>query len=158
MRNRTKVFMAAIIAFVFFATMAVAAEEFSVYPSKGQNKEQIEKDKFACYQWAKEQTGYDPMQAPTAAAPPPSQKGGAVRGGARGALAGAAIGAIAGDAGKGAAIGAAAGGMAGGARQRRSNEAQESQAQQQAASAEQQRSKYNKAWCACLEGKGYSVK
>ena len=32
----------------------------SVYPSKGQSKEQQAKDEQECYQWAKEQTGIDP--------------------------------------------------------------------------------------------------
>ncbi|EEF62191.1 glycine zipper family protein [Pedosphaera parvula] len=119
--------------------------------------------------------------------PPPPQQGGAVRGGARGAAGGAAIGAIAGDAGKGAAIGAASGGAIGGVRQRRANEAQQQQAaaqqqaiaqqqaaQQQAAlnqqAAQQQASAnqqagnqqkldaYKRAFEACMEGKGYTVK
>ena len=137
---------------------AVQAQEPIVFPGKGQSDQQMEQDKLSCYQWAKGQTGFDPMQAPTAAAPPPSQKGGVVRGGAGGALAGAAIGAIAGDAGKGAAIGAASGGMIGGVRQHRGNQEQEAAAQQQAAGAEAQRATYNRAWGACMEGKGYTVK
>ena len=75
---------------------ALAEQELIVYPSKGQNQEQIEKDKFACYTWAKEQTGFDPMAPPTATAPPPkkeAEQGGAVRGAARGALLGVAVGA-----------------------------------------------------------------
>ena len=30
------------------------------YPTKGQTKEQQERDRYDCYQWAKKQTGYDP--------------------------------------------------------------------------------------------------
>jgi hypothetical protein len=119
----------------------------------------MEQDRFSCYQWAKGQTGFDPMQAPTAAAPSPEEKqGGVLRGAAGGAAAGAAIGAIAGDAGTGAAIGAASGGMIGGARRHRGEQAQQEAAQQQTAAYEEQRTTYNRAWSACMEGKGYTVK
>jgi len=140
------------------AATAHAAQEPIVFPAKGQSAEQTEKDKYSCYSWAKGQTGFDPMQAPTATAPPPEKKGGAVKGAAGGALAGVAIGAIAGNAGKGAAIGAASGGIIGGARKAKSNKAQEQYAQDQAAGYDQKRSTYNRAWGACMEGKGYTVK
>lgn len=143
------------------ATMAgpaVAAQEPIIYPNKGQSKKQMEQDKFSCYQWAKEQTGFDPMQAPTATAPPPEKKGGVLKGAAGGALAGVAIGAIAGDAGKGAAIGAASGGVIGGVRKHRSEKAQDEWSQQQSAGYDQRRSEYNRAQSACMEGKGYTVK
>jgi len=137
---------------------ACAAQEPIVYPSKGQSKDTMEKDKYSCYQWAKGQTGFDPMQVPTATAPPPQQKGGAVRGAAGGAAIGAVAGAIAGDAGKGAAIGAASGGMIGGVRRRQSQREQEQYAQQQASDYDKRRSEYNRAWGACMEGRGYTVK
>jgi predicted lipid-binding transport protein (Tim44 family) len=140
------------------AATAYAAQEPIVFPAKGQSSEQTEKDKYSCYSWAKGQTGFDPMAAPTATAPPPPAKGGAVRGAAGGALAGAAIGAVAGDAGKGAAIGAASGGIVGGARKAKSNKEQQQYAQDQAAGYEQKRSTYYRAWGACMEGKGYTVK
>jgi hypothetical protein len=95
---------------VMMAATVYAADPI-VFPAKGQSNQQMESDKAACYSWAKGQTGFDPMQTPTASAPPPPTQGGAVKGAARGALAGVAIGAIAGDAGKGAAIGAASGGL-----------------------------------------------
>ena len=136
------------------------AEEPIVFPSKGQGTEQMEQDKFSCYQWAKGQTGFDPMQASAAPtqAQPYKSKSSPLRGAAGGAAAGAAIGAIAGDAGKGAAIGAASGGIIGGARKRRGAQEQEAYAQEQAATAGKQRSEYNRAWGACMEGKGYTVK
>jgi predicted lipid-binding transport protein (Tim44 family) len=143
---------------VIAAATAHAAQEPIVFPAKGQSNEQTEKDKYSCYSWAKGQTGFDPMQAPTATAPPPEKKGGVVKGAAGGALAGVAIGAIAGDAGKGAAIGAASGGIVGGARRAKSNKEQEKYAQDQAAGYDQKRSTYNRAWGACMEGKGYTVK
>jgi len=143
----------------------VFAQDPIIYPNKGQSAEQQEKDKFDCYTWAKDQTGFDPMQVPTATAPPPGQKppqSSAVRGAAGGALAGVAIGAIAGDAGKGAAIGAASGALVGGMR-RRDQQQQQAQAQQQweqeqAANYANQRNNYNRAYGACLEGRGYTVK
>jgi hypothetical protein len=143
---------------LMIAANAYAAQEPIVFPAKGQSSEQTEKDKYSCYSWAKGQTGFDPMQAQTATAPPPEKKGGAVRGAAGGALAGVAIGAIAGDAGKGAAIGAASGGIIGGARRAKSNKEQQQYAQEQAAGYDQKRSTYNRAWGACMEGKGYTVK
>jgi len=153
---------------VFMAVLVAGTswgQDFYIYPDKGQSKDQMEKDKYECYQWAKSQTGFDPMEQPKATAPPPEQeaaKGGVVSGAARGALVGVAVGAIAGDAGKGAAIGAASGGLIGGMRRRdqvRSEEqAQEQWAQQQAAQYQQRRNEYNRAYSACLEGKGYTVK
>lgn len=138
--------------------LPAAAADPMVYPSKGQNTEQMEQDKSACYSWAKGQTGFDPMAPPPAPTTAPPQQGGAVRGAARGAAVGAAAGAIAGDAGKGAAIGAAAGGTGGAIKKRRGEKEQQAQAQQQAAAADQKRAEYNRAWGACLEGKGYTVK
>jgi hypothetical protein len=154
--------------FVFVSSLIagpVLAQDPIVYPAKGQSQDQMERDKFECYSWAKQQTGFDPMQTPQATSPPPQQEakqGGVLRGGARGAAVGAVGGAIAGDAGKGAAIGAASGAMIGGMRrrdqQRRQQEAQDQWAQQQAAQYTQARNTYNRAFSACLEGRGYTVK
>ena len=89
---------------VFIAGTAVA-QDFMIYPAKGQSQDQMGKDKFECYGWAKGQTGFDPMDMPKATAPPPSKKatsstaGGAVKGGAGGGLLGAGVGAIAEDTG-----------------------------------------------------------
>ena len=147
----------AVIAAVVSGT--ACAQEPIVFPAKGQSNKQMESDKYGCYSWAKSQTGFDPMQAPTASAQAqPKSKSSAVRGAAGGAATGAAVGAIAGNAGTGAAIGAAAGGIIGGARKRRGEQEQEAYAQQQATAASNQRSEYNRAWSACLEGKGYTVK
>ena len=144
----------------------VFAQDPIVYPNKGQSAEQQEKDKFECYNWAKQQTGFDPMQVPTATEPPPAQeapKGGVGRGAARGALTGAVVGEIADDdAGKGAAIGAASGALVGGMRrndqQRQQQQAQQQWEQEQAANYANQRNNYNRAYGACLEGRGYTVK
>ena len=85
-------------AFIILMTTIGWSQDLMIYPAKGQSNDQMEKDKFECYTWAKGQTGFDPMAQPTASAPPPAQeapKGGAVRGAARGALVGVTVGAIA---------------------------------------------------------------
>jgi len=152
-------------AFLFFGTTSVWSQDLIVYPAKGQSQDQMEKDKFECYTWSKGQTGFDPMQMPQATAPPPqqeAQKGGVVRGGLRGGAVGLAAGAIAGDPGKGAAIGAASGGLIGGMRrrdQKRSQQAAQTQWEQEQANAYMQgRNSYDRAYGACLEGRGYTVK
>src|SRR5215469_14664887 len=40
---------------------STSAEPF-IYPSKGQTAQQEQKDKYACYDWASQQTGFDPAQ------------------------------------------------------------------------------------------------
>ena len=147
----------ALLTLVAFAAVAYAGEPV-IYPAKGQSQQQMEKDKNSCYGWAKNQTGFDPMQPPPASQPSPPPQGERVRGAARGAAAGAAIGAIAGDAGKGAAAGAVGGTVVGGSRQRQ-NRRQSAQAQQQqTADYEAKRNNYNRAFGACMEGRGYTVK
>jgi hypothetical protein len=145
--------------------LAFAQADLMIYPNRGQSAQQQEKDKYECYSWAKQQTGFDPMEAPRASAPPPqkeAQQGGFMRGAVRGGAVGAIAGAIGDDAGKGAAIGAAAGGLIGGMRRRdqatREQQAQDQWAQQQSAEYSQKRNTYNRAYGACLEGKGYTVR
>ena len=119
----TVVFILACLALVVTAS----AQELVVYPSNGQSSEQMEQDKFQCYSWAKNESGFDPMALPTASAPPPqkeAKKGGVVKGAVGGAVAGGIIGKIAGnsksDTRKGLKVGAATGALAGGVR--RSNQ------------------------------------
>jgi hypothetical protein len=145
--------------------VAFAQSDLIIYPNRGQGAQQQEKDKYECYTWAKQQTGFDPMAMPTASAPPPqkeAQQGGFMRGAVRGGAIGAIAGAIGDDAGKGAAIGAAAGGLIGGMRRRdqtsREQQSQDQWAQQQSAEYSHKRSTYNRAYGACLEGRGYTVK
>jgi len=151
-------------AFTLLVPLTAQAQDPIVYPGKGQSNEQMEKDKYECYNWAKQQSGFDPMQVPTAtSAPPPkaNEGPGVVGGAARGGLGGLAVGAIAGDAKKGAAIGAAAGGLFGGMKRnssRSQNEKQQQQwANQQTANYANQRNNYNRAYGACLGGRGYTV-
>lgn len=131
-----------------------------VYPNKSQSASQQADDESICYKSAKAKTGIDPANMPAATpAPQGTRTGGAVRGGAKGAAGGAVIGAIAGNAGQGAAIGAAAGGMVGYRNQRALNNAEQhyasanTQAQQSA-----QINNFRRAFAACLESKGYTVK
>jgi len=132
-----------------------------VFPSENQDAETQEADEIACYKWAKEQTGVDPINPPQIEAEEvdTGPDGTAVRSAARGAAAGAAIGAISGDAGKGAAIGAAAGGMGGVRGKRQKNAAAQQQAEATATAQEQElMDNFKKAFTACMEGKGYTVK
>ncbi len=149
----------AIVAAILMSAASAFAQNLFVYPQKGQSKQQQEKDEFECHKWAKDKTGFDPMAQPSSpAGAAPAPKGGALRGAAKGAAVGAIGGAIAGDAGKGAAIGAGVGG-AGGALRQRGQVRQQQQAQQAEASAQNaQRSQYQRAYSACLEGRGYTVK
>ena len=152
---------------LFLATLVagpVLAQDPIVFPAKGQSQDQMEQDKFQCYNWAKKETGFDPMKVPTATSAPPQQQarpGGAVRGGA----VGAGVGAIAksgGSRSKGAAKGAAIGGLVGGARtqsqMRRDEQARKQWEQEQAAQYAHSRNTYNRAYAACMEGRGYTVK
>jgi hypothetical protein len=148
---------------VFLSTSL--AQEMVIYPANNQSPEQLEKDKFECYGWAKQQSGFDPMAPPTTTTAPPqkeAQKGGVGRGAVRGGLGGAAIGAIAGDTKKGAKIGVVSGALIGGAR-RRDQKRQQQQAQQQWEQQEVQkyqagRNNYNRNFAACMEGRKYTVK
>jgi len=155
------------------------------YPKNQQNADQQRKDENECFASAKQQSGIDP-QAPAPATKTEEQKkaeqqaaadnakqakGGRVKGAAGGAAGGAAIGAIADDeAGKGAAAGATAGAMVGGAKQRRANKAAKQQAAQATAQQQQQEETqakaahqqgidtFKRAFSACMDARGYSIK
>lgn len=129
------------------ASGALGASGVFVYPQKGQSEAQQEKDEFECYKWARSNSGVDPS-APAQGTDPSQRARGTVGGAARGAAMGAAIGGIAGDAGKGAAAGA----VAGGARGRRGAIEGE-----KAAQAERQNTS-QRAFAACMDARGYSVK
>ena len=44
----------------------VLAKDLYIYPAGGQSNEQMDKDKYECYNWAKTDSGFDPMAAQTA--------------------------------------------------------------------------------------------
>ena len=144
----------------------VWAQDFFIYPRDGQSPEQQQRDENECMNWARDQTGFDPLATPRATRPPPQQTAGSTAGGAgRGALggaaAGAAIGALTGDTRRGAGIGAASGALIGGSR--RSNQRRNEQAardnweREQAAIHAEGRNNFNRAFRGCLEGRGYTV-
>ncbi|WP_417514581.1 glycine zipper family protein [Marinobacter sp.] len=143
------------------ATHQALAQELFIYPDKGQSSDQQAKDKLDCSNWAKTNTGYDPANPATgsvALSEPEQQAGGAVHG----AAGGAAFGAIAGDSSEAARRGAVAGAVVGGLRQRRANreaEAEHQQEEQQlVAQSTAKKDDFNRAYAACLEGRGYTVK
>jgi len=143
---------------VLLTGVRVLAQGPIVYPAKGQGVEQQKRDEGECYVWARDYTGIDPAAVAQQAPPQSSSSwgGGERAGGAfRGALGGAAIGAIAGDAGEGAAIGAVAGTMLGGRRARQNAAARDQAATSQGGA---QIDTFNRAYGACLEGRGYTVK
>ena len=155
-----------------------------VFPGRSQTHDQQLIDESECYDLAQQQSGVDPdMGAPApptsadiqaaqaqGAASAPEAKGGRVRGAARGAAGGAMLGAIGGDAGKGAAMGATIGTVRGGRQQRQANAASKEQAANQAGAQVQQRysqqraaydqqiGSFKRAFSACLDSRGYSVK
>jgi outer membrane protein with glycine zipper len=137
---------------------SAGAQQVFVYPQKGQNSQQQAADQGQCQQWAQQQTGYNPMAPP----PPPQGQGSApqgeiARGAMRGAAVGAVGGAIGGDAGKGAAIGAAAGGLFGGMRRNDRMRQEEAQMANYQAQTSQAQATFNRAYAACLTGRGYTV-
>jgi hypothetical protein len=161
---KKKIFSFMFVFVVVFLTGYALAQELIVFPAKGQSQEQMEKDKFACYSWAKQETGFDPMEVPTTTSPPPQQQ--AKRGGAlKGAAVGAGVGAIVkkdDSRSKGARRGTVAGGLVGGAvtqnQRHKDEQARKQWEQEQAAQYAQKRNAYNRAHAACLEAKGYTVK
>jgi len=158
------------------APALAASVGLQAYPSKGQDARQQNIDEGECYNWAKQNSGYDPSSPPPAAVaqkvePPPAQPTGArARGAVRGAAAGAVVGEVANnDADQGARTGAAVGVVAGGARNRQAKKQQAAQAdaanQQAQAQADQHNAQnaqlqqnFKNGMKACLEGKGYTVK
>ena len=143
------------------STSIASSLELYVFPNEGQDAEQQDNDEFACFKWAKEQTGFDPMNPTQVQADQVdrSADGSAVVGAAGGAAAGAAIGAIAGDAGKGAGIGAVVGGLRGRRAKVVGDEMQQQQNNANAAAAEAKMMEdYKRAFSVCMEAKGYTIK
>lgn len=143
-------------------SLAASAGVFA-YPAKGQKPDKQAQDEAECYNWSKEQSGYDPMQPPPPAQVAdtgPTRDGTRARSAARGAVAGAVIGEVAGDdAGKGAAVGAVAGTLAGGRQSRMAQSQKQQQAEQDAKAQEQAlKDSFKRGMAVCLEARGYTVK
>jgi hypothetical protein len=156
-------FLAASVVLVLLAPSLTLAQVY-IYPTRGQSPQQEQFDKGECYTWAVQQSGFDPANPQVASAPPPmpgAPQGGMFRGAAGGAALGAVGGAIGGNAGQGAAIGAAVGGLFGMMRRARWQEEQQQQQQsymaQQQGALNQGRANYNRAYSACMTGRGYTV-
>lgn len=146
---------------------ALHATQVYVYPNKGQSAQQLDRDRYECYVWGVEQTGFDPSQAALAphqrvevvAAPPPGTE--AVVGAVAGAVIGAAV-SHPRDSAEGAVVGAVLGGILGGA----TAAAREAETQKRYTELESERlarlerrsNDYRRALTACLEGRGYTVK
>jgi hypothetical protein len=127
-------------------SVALRAETYA-YPGEGQSTKQQQRDKQACQEWATQQTGFDP-----------SNTAGRKLGGAGGGAAmGAARGAAEGEAREGAARGALRGRLLSKIRQRREERSEDS-ATQGGEPRQGQREDYDRAYGACLAGRGYSVK
>ncbi len=141
------------------ATLKPADLGLFVYPATGQAAEKQSRDETECYGWARQQTSIDPTAPPIQAKAPEVPKGGAVKGAAGGAAVGTAVGAIVGDTGEGAAVGAVAGAAKGRRAQKKAEKQAKAQAEQAAKTSDTQaKDTFKKAWGACLEGRGYSVK
>jgi len=139
------------------------------YPKEGQTTEQQSRDHYECYNWAMQQTGFDPSQSSipperrvkVVPMPPPGHDTAVM------AIAGAVLGAlIAGPrhAGGGALIGAGSGAVVGAmsdaSRQQYAQQMQEAYVNRdQALDAryEEKARSFRRAMSACLEGRGYSV-
>ena len=145
-------------------------EQLYFYPRSGQTNEQQSRDHYECYNWAIDQTRFDPGQSAipntervrVVPMPPPGYDT------ATYAIAGAVLGALFGGprhAAQGAIIGGSAGAIAGAAsdsaRQesaRQANEAYASRDRQRDAQLQSRAFDFRRAMSACMEGRGYSVR
>jgi phage tail tape-measure protein len=121
------------------ATSQPPAPGVAAYPARGQSVDQQARDSSECQGWARQKTAYDPA-AETAR----SAGIGLAVGAIAGAATGAAIGAATGNAGRGAAVGAVVGGVGG-------------TAVGAGRGYTHNRDGYDRAFAACMQGKGYSV-
>ena len=135
-----------------------------VYPGEGQPIEQLVVDENECHQWAQQTSGVDPnnpmagvrAEAPQQQSPGSSAARGALRGAARGAL----IGEVTdNDRSEYAAAGALAGAARGARAQQMRNQQGQQQAQAEAeAQAAERLETFKKAYSACMEGRGFTVR
>lgn len=146
-----------LIAALTLAPVAYGQELF-VFPNDGQSQDQQDMDEFQCQRSARDRTGFDPMATPTARTARPQQQGGAASGAVRGALLGGAIGAATGNTRQGLRTGAAGGGVMGGMRRADSNRQQEDWARRETQNYQRDRDNWNRAFIACMEARGYTVR
>lgn len=137
---------------VLAAAHAQAQNAPIAYPFKGQSAQKQQQDDGECYLWAKNSTKIDPAQVK--AAPTPSTQPVADGERAKGAVRGAVVGGLI-DGSKGAGTGAAVGVVAGGARSRQNQRNQQASAEAQKQGA---LDTFYRAYTACMEGRGYTVR
>lgn len=135
-----------------------------VYPAKGQDEAQLDRDRYECHLWAVRQSRFDPSDPRQ----PPQRRVRIVRGpstaegAATGAMTGAVLGAIVSSprhTGDGAIVGAAAGAILGGtiAASRQADAQEQEDAARDEESARRAEG-YRRAVTACLDGRGYTVR
>jgi hypothetical protein len=147
-----------------------AITQIYFYPNKNQSTEQQSRDHYACYNWAMEQTGFDPSASSIAPVqrvrvvpmPPPGHDTLSMT------IAGAVLGALIGGphhSGGGALIGAASGAMMGAISDasrveatRQMEEAYQNRHQARDLHKERKALQFRRAMSACMEGCGYTVK
>lgn len=125
------------------------------YPAKGQSSQLQGSDKAACQSWAQKESGFDPATPPPAKPQVAKARGGMLRGAVVGAAAGELIND---DAGKGAAVGATAGGVRQGVRNHGAQASVDADYQAKLAAYQNGQAAFSKAYGACMEGRGYTVK
>jgi hypothetical protein len=142
------------------------------FPQKGQTPEQQKTDETSCAQWATDQTGLNPavlqyqQQEAQAAQQKASVEANNPRTGrrvGRAAVTGAALGSMNKSMDDGAGKGAAMGATLAVAKRRGEKVEDQAQAPLKEANAKSQKvqgdtQEYVKAYCACMEGKGYSIR
>lgn len=130
---------------------SVAFSSAIVFPAKGQTEEQQKTDETYCKGWAIEKIGGDPSAVKPAEDPTKKNRS-TLRGAAKGAALGAVVSSAAGGGGddiRNAAGGAAVVGAVAGRGAAKKAEEKEAAAKQ---------NEYERAFGACMEGKGYTVK
>lgn len=130
-----------------------------IYPAKGQSAQQQDRDRYECYEWARGQSGFDPAQPTQPASISPASASRTPAAMAGGAIGGAAIAELThNDPGHGAAAGALGAAMIGRVREQQMAQARQQQAAQQQSARSQQRAIYDRAFGACMEARGYTVR
>ncbi len=142
-----------------FSAGGAAHADLHVYPTQGQSQAQQNRDRWECHQWAIRQTGIDPIAMAEQELKPTSGQGESVAQGVRrglfhGLIAGAIRG---GDFARTTPMGAGIGALIA---LRRHRKAMEKQHQEYMKAYNERASKlktYDRAFSACLKGRGYSV-
>ena len=140
-----------------------AITQIYFYPNKGQSTEQQSRDHYECYNWAIEQTGFDPSESSIAPEqrvrvvpmPPPGHDTVAM------SIAGAVLGSLIGGyhhSGEGALIGAIGGDASRAESARQMEEAYQNHNQARDLHKEKKALQFRRAMTACIEGRGYTVK